>query len=161
MDWPAYSRQIAVEEGHPAPDIFVRQIQAECSWSEDVIYCRRFSSAGAQGIAQIMPGTAAGWGVDPCNPEEALRAAARAMTRYYAQYGDWAVALAAYNAGPGNVAQYGGVPPFEETKRYIAAILGSSGGSSSPETSNGTGSSNTGGTLILLGALALLLIVLN
>jgi hypothetical protein len=64
-------------------------------------------------------------GVDPNDPYASLEGAARLMSNYLKQYqGDYGKALAAYNAGPGNVAKYGGVPPFEETQRYVKTILG-------------------------------------
>jgi hypothetical protein len=91
-------------------------------FAPDVISGQRNSSAGAQGIAQIMPATAKDWGVDPLNPDAALTAAARAMAGYYRQYGgDPEKALAAYNMGPGNLEKYGprGLP---ETNKYIDII---------------------------------------
>ena len=144
MDWAALARQAAQQAGHPWPDLFVAQMRQESGFNEDVIYCRRFSSAGAMGIAQFMPATAAGLGVDPCNPTAALAAAARLMVSYYNRYGDWAKALAAYNAGPGNVDKYGGVPPFAETQSYVSSILASAG---QPQTGGGgTGSTSMGQT---------------
>lgn len=83
------------------------------------------SPVGAQGIAQFMPSTAQGIGVDPLNPDEAIPAAANYLAQKYLQHGrDWRMALAAYNAGSGNVNKYGGVPPFKETQDYVKAILG-------------------------------------
>jgi cell wall-associated NlpC family hydrolase len=103
-------------------ETFYRQIQQECGWSLDVILCRRGSSAGAQGIAQIVP--AAHPQAEPCHPLAALDYAARWMKALVAQYGSYRLALAAYNAGPGNVARHGGVPPFAETHHYLDVILG-------------------------------------
>jgi hypothetical protein len=114
------------------PDIFVRQIDQESGFADDVITGQRKSSAGAVGIAQFMPATARSMGVDPLNPEDALDGAARYMRQGLDRYGgDYRKALAAYNAGFGNVDKYGGVPPFEETQTYVNKILGgrSSGGS--------------------------------
>lgn len=72
-----------------------------------------------------MPDTARGLGIDPMNPQQALTGAANLMKSYLDKYaGDWSKALAAYNAGPGNVDTYGGVPPFEETRGYVSTILG-------------------------------------
>lgn len=101
------------------PNRFVRQIGAESGFNP-----RARSPVGATGIAQIMPATARGWGVDPNDPVASLNAAARAMSKYLRSYGgDWRKALAAYNAGPGAVAKYGGVPPYRETQNYIKKIL--------------------------------------
>lgn len=86
------------------------------------------SPAGAQGIAQFMPATAASMGVDPWNPVSAIDGAARLMSQYLKDYaGDVSKALAAYNAGPGAVAKYGGVPPYAETQDYVRRILAASG----------------------------------
>lgn len=114
-----YARQAAQRAGID-PDIFVRQIQQESGFNPTAK-----SPAGAIGIAQFMPGTAAGMGIDPTDPYAALDAAAKMDAQHLKQYGgDWSKVLAAYNAGPGAVEKYGGVPPFEETQRYVANILG-------------------------------------
>ncbi len=88
------------------------------------------SPAGAQGIAQFMPGTARVLGlVDPFDPERAIDAQAHLMSDLLQQFdGKLALALAAYNAGAGAVHRYGGVPPFPETRGYVARILGLLGG---------------------------------
>ena len=86
------------------------------------------SWAGAVGIGQFMVGTADGFGIDPFDPGPAIDATARLLGAYLAQYrtqgaGDsFALALAAYNAGPAAVAKYGGVPPYAETIEYISDI---------------------------------------
>ena len=81
------------------------------------------SSAGAYGLTQLMPGTAADLGVDRSNIEQNLRGGARYFkTQLNAQNGNVAMALAAYNAGPGNVQKYGGIPPFKETQQYVNNI---------------------------------------
>ncbi|HTI35734.1 MAG TPA: transglycosylase SLT domain-containing protein [Miltoncostaea sp.] len=87
------------------------------------------SSAGAQGIAQLMPGTARGLGVtDPFDPAQAVPAAARLLSGHVRTFGSVALALAAYNAGPGAVARFGGIPPYPETQAYVARILALAGG---------------------------------
>lgn len=94
---------------------------------------RARSSAGAQGIAQFMPGTARGLGVDPWNPYSAIPGAAKYLSSLINQFGgSTALGLAAYNAGPGNVRKYGGIPPFPETQNYVRAILGSSAVDTAP-----------------------------
>lgn len=113
-DFRAIARAAAERHGID-PEIFVRQINAESGFNP-----RAGSPAGAQGIAQIMPATAKGWGVDPMDPVAALDASARAMSKYVRNYGGWKNALVAYNAGPGRV----GKPMYAETAAYVSRILG-------------------------------------
>lgn len=87
------------------------------------------SSAGAVGIAQFTAPTALKYGVDPWEPRSAIDGAARVLSAYYAGYGartgeedPYALALAAYDAGPAAVAKYGGVPPYAETREYIVDV---------------------------------------
>jgi soluble lytic murein transglycosylase-like protein len=87
-----------------------------------------FSSAGAIGIAQFMPETAAEEGVNPYDPFDSIAGAAALLggyvNAYSGRYDDpYAAALAAYNAGPVAVQQYDGVPPYAETREYIALIF--------------------------------------
>jgi soluble lytic murein transglycosylase-like protein len=84
---------------------------------------RAVSHAGAQGLMQLMPGTAKGLGVDPFDPAQAIEGAARLIASYQQQFGSTDLALAAYNAGPGAVSRYGGVPPYAETQRYVQRVL--------------------------------------
>lgn len=82
------------------------------------------SRAGAQGIAQFMPGTARAVGLrDPFDPEQAIPAQAKLMSGLLRRFGSVQLALAAYNAGEGNVAPCGCVPPFPETRHYVATIV--------------------------------------
>lgn len=86
------------------------------------------SSAGAIGIAQFMPETAEGIGIDPRDPFAAIGGAAELLASYVDEYRDvyddpYATALAAYNAGPGAVEHYGGVPPYHETREYVDLIF--------------------------------------
>ena len=87
------------------------------------------SSAGAQGIAQFMPGTARAMGLrDPFDAAASIDAQARLMRDLLRQFGSVPLALAAYNAGPARVAACGCVPPIPETRGYVARILGLLGG---------------------------------
>jgi len=79
------------------------------------------SGAGAMGLGQLMPGTAAAAGVDPRDPWGNLLGAAEVLRWNYLEFRSWPLALAAYNAGAGAVERYGGVPPYAETKWYVAA----------------------------------------
>ncbi len=84
------------------------------------------SSAGAQGLTQLMPSTAASLGVaEPLDPAQSIEGGARYLSGLLRQFGgNTADALAAYNAGPGAVEQYGGVPPYPETQQYVTKVLG-------------------------------------
>lgn len=83
------------------------------------------SGVGAQGLMQLMPETAADLGCrNAYDPSENVAAGTRYFADLYRQYGDLGLALAAYNAGPGNVASYGGIPPIAETQNYVASIGG-------------------------------------
>jgi hypothetical protein len=88
------------------------------------------SPAGAQGIAQFMPGTARAYGLaNPYDPAAAIDAQAHLMSDLLKRFGGkLALALAAYNAGPGAVERHGGIPPYAETRGYVAKILGLLGG---------------------------------
>jgi soluble lytic murein transglycosylase-like protein len=109
-----------------SPIYFVRQITLESGFNPNAI-----SPGGAEGIAQFEPSTAAGLGIDPFNPTEALQAAAQMMARYYHQYGDYAKALAAYNAGSGSLqsavnscgSSWLSCMPAQ-TQHYVAVIMG-------------------------------------
>jgi soluble lytic murein transglycosylase-like protein len=82
------------------------------------------SPAGARGLTQLMPGTAAGLGVtNLLDPAQSLDGGAKYLRRQLDAFGgDVTKALAAYNAGPGAVQRYGGVPPYAETQNYVRAV---------------------------------------
>src|SRR5918999_1673922 len=101
-------------------DLVRAVIQAESAFNP-----RAVSPKGAMGLMQLMPGTAAEYGVlDPFDPVDNVRAGVKYLKRLLDMYsGRVELALAAYNAGPGAVKKYGGtVPPYRETRNYVAKI---------------------------------------
>jgi hypothetical protein len=104
--------------------LLAAQIYAESNFNPFAV-----SPAGAQGIAQFMPGTAAGLGLrNPFDAAASIDAQAHLMHDLLARFASVPLALAAYNAGPGAVARCGCVPPFAETQAYVAKIIGLLGG---------------------------------
>ena len=111
----------AAAERHDIPqDLFLRLVQQESNWNPKAL-----SHKGAIGLAQLMPDTASLLGVDPHDPYQNLEGGARYLAQQYRKFKTWRLALAAYNAGPGAVERYGGVPPFAETRNYVKVIWGS------------------------------------
>ena len=94
------------------------------AWRESGLRPRVASVTGAIGEMQLMPGTARTLGVDPRDSRQNYAGGATYLAQLLKRYnGDVILALAAYNAGPGAVDRYGGVPPYKETQAYVAAIL--------------------------------------
>jgi len=128
---------ITANAGIPFPELFNNTAEigidprfvAAVAWqesihfSDNVIECRLSSPAGAQGIMQFMPATAAGRNVDPCDPASAIPGGARYLKDNYDQFGSWELAAAAYNAGAGAVQQYDGIPPYRETQNYVQKVM--------------------------------------
>lgn len=111
----------AAAQQHGIPeDLFLRLVQQESGWNPGAV-----SHKGATGLAQLMPATARRLGVDATDPRQNLEGGARYLRMMYNKFGDWRLALAAYNAGPEAVGKYGGVPPYAETTAYVRSILGS------------------------------------
>lgn len=111
--------RVAARANNVPEDLFLRLVHQESRWNSGAV-----SHKGAIGLAQLMPGTADDLRVDPTDPAQNLDGGARYLRMMYERFGNWRLALAAYNAGPGAVEQHGGVPPFEETRNYVAIILG-------------------------------------
>lgn len=130
MDYRGQAARIARAYGLD-PEIFIRQMETESGFNPQAV-----SPAGAGGIAQIMPATARqpGFGITPISdqdrfdPETSMNFGAQYMRAMLDRYdGDYARALAAYNAGPGRVDRAGGVPNIPETQNYVSRIMGGGG----------------------------------
>jgi soluble lytic murein transglycosylase-like protein len=115
--WAALIAEIAHTNGVDG------RLMAALVWTESSFNPGAVSPAGAIGLAQLMPGTAAMLGVDPWVPEENLDGGSRYLRTQMDNFGSIELGLAAYNAGPGAVAYYGGIPPFAETQLYVVRVL--------------------------------------
>ncbi|NRB19800.1 MAG: lytic transglycosylase domain-containing protein [Rhodobacteraceae bacterium] len=103
--------------------LFRALIQTESAFNPNAL-----SPKGAIGLGQLMPGTAELLGVNPHDMHQNLDGAARYFLAQLSKFGSVELALAAYNAGTHRIEQYGGVPPFQETRNYITRINQLSGG---------------------------------
>jgi len=112
----------AAEDKYNIPrNLLARQAYQESRFRDDIVDGSTVSPAGALGIMQIVPKYHPD--VNPLDTPAAIDYAAAFMQRLYNQFGTWSLALAAYNAGPGNVKKYSGIPPFAETQNYVNQIL--------------------------------------
>lgn len=109
--------QSAAEKAGLDPTLLAALVQHESGFRADAR-----SHAGAIGLGQLMPGTARELGVDPTDPQQNLNGAARYLKTQLDRFGRIDLALAAYNAGPGRVAQAGGVPRITETQNYVRRV---------------------------------------
>jgi hypothetical protein len=135
---PARYAQIlsrAAQRWNVSAALLAAQLYAESDFNPFAV-----SRVGAQGIAQFMPGTAAGLGLDdPFDAERAIDAQAHLMRDLLRQFGSVPLALAAYNAGPAPVAACGCVPPYPQTQGYVARIIGLMSGAGQPVAGTGGG----------------------
>ena len=117
--YDAMIRQAAAANGVD-PALLAALVRAESNFNPNAV-----SPAGAQGLTQLMPGTARGLGVtNAFDPAQALNGGAKYLRQMLDRFGgDVRMALAGYNAGPGAVARYGGVPPYAETQQYVERVL--------------------------------------
>jgi len=114
----------AAEQKHGLPSgLLLRQLYQESAYRPDIITGRLKSSAGAVGIAQFLPATAADMGVDPLDPTSSIDGAARYMRSLFNALGTWPAALAGYNWGIGNVRRKGIAAAPAETRKYVASIV--------------------------------------
>jgi soluble lytic murein transglycosylase-like protein len=104
-----------------SPDLIRAVMRTESAFNPFVV-----SPVGAQGLMQLMPALAEEMGVtDPFDPRQNVMAGAKYLRQLLDQHkGNIALTLASYNAGPGNVARYRGIPPFKETRKYVKTITG-------------------------------------
>lgn len=117
MDLKDYLLQQADRYGIPRR-MALNLVQQESGFKQGAV-----SPKGALGLAQLMPGTAKELGVDPSDPYQNIEGGMRYLRQQYDRFGDWSLAAAAYNAGPGAVQKYGGIPPFKETQNYVPIVM--------------------------------------
>ena len=115
-EWLPAIEQAAIDQGVD-PKLLTALV-----WTESAFRVGAVSPAGAIGLGQLMPGTAAGMGVDPFDPEDNLRGAATYLAQQLNAFGSVDLALAAYNAGPGRVVKSGGIPNIAETQAYVRIV---------------------------------------
>jgi hypothetical protein len=121
---PATGRQYAEEIKAAAAKAGIDPaLLAALAWSESGFRADAQSGAGAIGLTQLMPATAAGMNVDPADPAQNLEGGARYLAVQLRRFGRVDLALAAYNAGPTAVSRAGGIPPYQETQNFVRRVM--------------------------------------
>lgn len=129
---PVERLSAAVSKVANKPDSFERAAQSEkvdvhllraVAWTESRGHANAVSPKGALGVMQLMPATAAELGVNPLDADANISGGARYLARQISRFQSIPLALAAYNAGPGAVQRWGGIPPYAETQAYVASIM--------------------------------------
>lgn len=117
--WDSEFRAAGSQTGLP-PELIKAVAVAESRMNPKAV-----SPAGARGLMQLIPSTAQRLGVtDSFDPSQAIAGGATYLARQVRDFGTYELALAAYNAGPGAVTKHGGIPPFAETRTYVARVIG-------------------------------------
>lgn len=120
IDYEAYVKQSSISHNLD-PYLVCAVIKSESNWDPEAE-----SNQGAQGLMQLMPETASDLGVkNAYDPKDNIMGGAKYLGQLMEMFnGDMTKTIAAYNAGPGSVQQYGGVPPYQETQNYVDKVLG-------------------------------------
>lgn len=131
--WQDWARLEGVQTQRPAIERMIAQAAARhgvpfdlaiaVARAESGLDPQARSRAGAIGVMQLMPSTARALGVDPHDIRQNIEGGVRYLRQMYDKFRDWRLAVAAYNAGPGAVERYGGVPPFQETREYVRRVF--------------------------------------
>lgn len=124
IDWGGLIQSVSAKSGVPEP-VLNGVIKTESNYNQDAFN----KKSGAAGAAQFMPGTAKQYGVNPWNAESSVHGAGAYLSDLHKQFGNWGLAVAAYNWGPGNVQKWlrGGADPAampKETQNYVQSVLG-------------------------------------
>lgn len=120
MKWANTFRSAELKYGIPG-NLLKRMAYQESHWRDDIISGLKKSGAGAVGMMQLVPK----WhpNVNPLDTAAAIDYAGKFLSGLYKQFGSWKLAVAAYNAGAGNVSKYKGIPPFTETQNYVKQVF--------------------------------------
>ncbi|MCY0908203.1 MAG: lytic transglycosylase domain-containing protein [Sulfobacillus thermotolerans] len=120
---PSASIEASIQQAAASTGLSPALLQAVAT-VESSLNPEAVSSAGAVGVMQLMPGTAAELGVNPYNAEQNIMGGAEYLKSLFDSFhGNLPLAIAAYNAGPGAVDHFGGIPPYEQTQQYVQKVL--------------------------------------